>query len=164
MTQDGRKEKDKFNFLPDLAQNLNVDSLSDGDTFSSVPRGHVSQTLRRGLLNPHGAKDDAAVGENGGLRNILIDPAESEGESSTGGLPAALPGPQDTESEIEDLQPDEGMDEDGISDVTDSTEAHQKHGKGHGGEAAVKWLWNGSPFERHTIARPVKIFTVNHSP
>ena len=88
----------------------------------------------------------------------------SEGEGSTEGLPAALTGPQDTESEIEDLQPDEGMDEDGISDVTDSTEAHQKHGKGHGGEAAVKWLWNGSPFERHTIARPVKIFTVNHSP
>ena len=48
--------------------------------------------------------------------------------------------------------------------MTVSTEAHQKHGKGHGGEAAVKWLWNGSPFERHTIARSVKIFTVNHYP
>ena len=81
-----------------------------------------------------------------------MDPADSEGEGSTGGITAALPGPQDTKSAIEDLQPDE----DGIGEVPINTEAHKKHRKGHGGEAEVKWLWNGSPYERHTIARSVK--------
>ena len=56
-----------------------------------------------------------------------------EGEADAGGPPADPHDPQDTESESENLQPGDGMDEDGYSSLV-STEAHQKHVKVHGWE------------------------------
>ena len=55
----------------------------------------------------------------------------------------------------------------------DGTAAQPIHGKapkgdddpGAGSGPAVKWSWNGIPFERITsIAKPLKIFTVSHRP
>ena len=75
---------------------------------------------------------------------------------------------KDADSEVLGVDSQLHSDNNEDSAVAEDADSQVPGGEGNPGterEAAVKWLWNGRPFERYTTSdKTVKIFTVSHSP